>query len=631
MVPTKNILLSATWLSVFLAFFSPRAVSQACSGTILFEENFGGDASSPDLGAPLPGSVTTYNFTNEVVDDGFYGIRKSVPANFQSWLQGTDHTGGGYMMIVNASYTAGLFYESRIEGLCQGSSFYFSAWLANLLKASASDPLDPNLKFVIRKASDSTVIDSLETGTLPRFSTLTWKQYGIHFDLPAGESSVILQIFNHQTGGSGNDLALDDISFSLCGPAIGLSESGIYQHSFDACQGDHVRIEAAVESGFYHQPRYQWQFSTDSLHWEDIAGQTATQLDLSSVTAADSGWYRILTAEKGNISSENCRSASAPIPLNVFGVPSLELRSNSPVCEGSDLKLDAPEGLVYAWEGPSGFQSSGQHLDFPSAVLADEGRYTLTLTSRGGCVSRLAQNVSVQPNDLKVSLGTDSLLCEGSAITLDVTNPGAVYHWNTGQQLSTIRIDTGGYYQVTVTKGYCSMSDSLHIREVKKPQADLGSDTTICYGMPYQLNATFPDAETYLWQDGTMQPVFDVKTAGTYSVLVTNSCGAATSTVAIKTEECADHLIFPTAFTPNGDGQNDFFRPRVVLQVRDYHLKVMDRWGRNVFQTNNPSTAWNGVSRGSRVPVGTYVWIASYLRTKDNKQVLQKGTITLLR
>lgn len=626
-----RILLTAAWLSALLAFSCYHAGAQACSGTILYKEDFGGDASAPDLGSPLPASVTDYTFTGGAVSDGFYSIRKSTPQDYSSWLSGTDHTGNGYMMVVNASYTAGLFYETRITGLCQGSSIYFSAWIANLLRASAGDPLDPNLQFVIRRASDSSVIATRETGVLPRFSTLTWEEQGIHFDLPQGETSVILQILNYQTGGSGNDLVLDDISISLCGPSIDVSEAGGYQNSSDVCAGSPVRINASVESGFYHHPLYQWQFSRDSDHWEDIPGKVTTSLDIPAASASDSGWYRILTAEQGNMDSPNCRSVSTPVALHVFQIPTPVISSNGPVCAGSDLNLEASEGLGYQWTGPSGFQASGQRLDFPAADLSNQGTYTLTLTSRGGCESQVSEKVTVQPDDLDVSLGTDSVLCEGSLIHLDVTNPGATYQWNTGHQGATLDVDRGGYYQVRVTKGVCSRSDSLTIREVAGPRVDLGEDTTICYGEPFQLDATFTQADSYLWQDGSTQPVFAVRMAGTYSVSVANRCGIASSRVVIRTEECADHLLYPTAFSPNGDGQNDLFRPRVVIQVQHYHMKIMDRWGRTVFQTSDPGTAWNGTIHGVRAPTGAYVWVTGYERERDHKSMLQKGTVTLIR
>jgi gliding motility-associated-like protein len=581
----------------------------------------------------LPDGITTYTYTTQTpVEDGFYGIRKQVTGHKGTWHQATDHTGNGYMMLVNASYDAGLFYETKVEGLCQGSSFYFSAWIANLMIAGASGPLDPDIRFVILRASDSSVIGEYTTGPLSRYSKLTWENYGIHFKLPAGESSVILQIFNNQTGGNGNDLVLDDITFSLCGPAIGINQTGVYQDTHDACTGDKVSLQATISAGFYKEPQYQWQYSQDTVNWQDIPDAATTSYSISAARRADSGWYRILVAENGNIHSPHCRIASSPVPLRVWSPePFVIAATRNPVCEGDALQLTAPEALAYQWQEPGGITSDKPEFISDHIAVAQQGTYLLTRVTRGGCTSKAQINIIVQPNDLRVSLGNDSILCEGNVINLDATNADAAYQWNTGQQSSGITVDTAGFYKVIVSKGTCQKSDSISIREILKPAVDLGEDTTICTGESYTLDATFADADNYRWQDGSAQPVYRVSQPGIYSVIVTNRCGTAMSTLQVKTEACADHLIFPTAFSPNGDGQNDFFRPRVFLHINQYEMKIFDRWGRLVFHSFNPDNGWDGRYSGISLPVGAYIWTVHYTRERDHQPVAQRGSVTLIR
>lgn len=608
-----------------------QGLAQQCTGYALYTEDFGtGNSNSGD---PLPPGVTTYTFTtNTPVEDGYYGIRKQVTGHAGTWFPATDHTGNGYMMLVNASYEAGLFYETKIDNLCQGSSFYFSSWVANLMRKGANGDKDPDLKFVIRRASDSVVIDSLETGLLPRYSTLTWEQYGINFSLPSGESSVILQIFNNADGGNGNDLVLDDITFSLCGPPIKVSQVGTYQNTQDACRGDHVTFSATVAQGFYKKPVYLWQFSTDSVNWQDINGATGLILDLPSVQAKDSGWYRFLVSEDGNIHSAHCRISSPVMPLLVWSPQIISFTTNSPVCEGDSLSLSVPEGaLQYDWKGPNSFESRQAGIVFEKASTTENGTYNLTRITRGGCTTSKSVDITVQANDLKVSLGDDSVFCQGNSVTLNAANAGASYWWNTGDQTPSITVDTGGFYQVMVTKGVCKASDSISIRSVLRPMVDLGNDTTICIGESYSLQVAYPDVDNYLWQDGSTAPQYKITQPGTYSVTLSNQCGMAMDAVHVNTEICADHLIFPTAFSPNGDGQNDFFRPRVFIEVNHYEIRIYDRWGRQVYYGNNPLVGWNGQYKGKTLPMGGYVWIAQYTRHRDNQPVSQKGSFTLLR
>jgi gliding motility-associated-like protein len=214
---------------------------------------------------------------------------------------------------------------------------------------------------------------------------------------------------------------------------------------------------------------------------------------------------------------------------------------------------------------------------------------------------------------------------------LNAANTGAEYLWNTGDETASITVDTAGFYRVTVRKGSCRESDSLRISEVLMPRVDLGPDTTICLGQAYTLDAEAPDVKDYLWADGSNLPVHAVSAAGTYAVTLSNSCGIASDVVRIRTENCANELVFPTAFTPNHDGRNDLFRPRIFLQISHYSLSVFDRWGRKVFQGTDAEGGWDGTEDGSIAPVGTYLWTAHYIIGSAHTATAQKGTVTLLR
>lgn len=622
------------FLTVCLGFANisfKAASAQECTGYVLYKQDFGGNTSSPDIGNPLPDSVTSYIYTSGQINDGDYSIRKIVPNTFPHWLSGTDHTGNGYMMVINASYDPGLFYQTRIDGLCQGSSFYFSAWIANLLRAGSSDPLDPDIRFVIRSVADSSIIADTTTGILGRYSILTWIQYGIHFKLPAGQSSVLLQMFNNQTGGAGNDLVMDDITFSLCGPPINIGLAGTYQSSEDACVNDSVSFNAEIPTGYYKNPQYQWQFSTDTVNWQDIAGANTTTLNLPRVSQADSGWYRLLVAEQGNIASPNCRVTSKFIPLHVWAPQAFSIVGPDTVCEGTLLRLSGPAAIDYEWTGPDGFTSNQDSLLFNPVSVNQQGTYKLTLITSGGCTSEAEKTALVQGNDLTVSIHQDSEFCQGTSVTLNAANINAVYQWNSGEQSPSISVDTAGFYKVVVSKGACVRSDSVTLREILRPVVNLGNDTTICIGEPDTLNATFPDAGNYMWQDGSTDSVYQVSQSGTYSVVVSNQCGTAIGMIHVNMVECADHLIFPTAFSPNGDGMNDIFRPKVLLRVTRYQLRIFDRWGRQIFQSDNPTTGWDGTYKGYPQPIGGYVWSVNYIRERDNKLIIQSGPILLIR
>ena len=92
------------------------------------------------------------------------------------------------------------------------------------------------------------------------------------------------------------------------------------------------------------------------------------------------------------------------------------------------------------------------------------------------------------------------------------------------------------------------------LRNFKMPR----DTVVVCSPNTATLNATWTGAEQYLWQDGSINAVFNATTSGTYSVQVTdvNGCTQKKS-VQVRVENCDDcKVYFPNAFTPNNDGLN---------------------------------------------------------------------------
>jgi len=90
-------------------------------------------------------------------------------------------------------------------------------------------------------------------------------------------------------------------------------------------------------------------------------------------------------------------------------------------------------------------------------------------------------------------------------------------------------------------------------------------------------------------------------------------------------------IAVPTAFTPNGDGLNDFLFPYNALKAKDLEFSVYNRWGQLVFTTKDWQRKWDGKINGMPQPTGVYVWYLRYTHTDTGEKVLQKGTTTLIR
>jgi gliding motility-associated-like protein len=96
-----------------------------------------------------------------------------------------------------------------------------------------------------------------------------------------------------------------------------------------------------------------------------------------------------------------------------------------------------------------------------------------------------------------------------------------------------------------------------------------------------------------------------------------------------KPEPIPTAILFPTAFTPNGDNLNDVFIPSYTGTVNNYTLSIYNRWGNKVFETNNKDMAWNG-SHQNNIKPDTYTWVCTYTN-HENKAIAIKGAVTLIK
>ena len=95
-------------------------------------------------------------------------------------------------------------------------------------------------------------------------------------------------------------------------------------------------------------------------------------------------------------------------------------------------------------------------------------------------------------------------------------------------------------------------------------------------------------------------------------------------------ERLVEPFLFPTAFSPNGDGINDEFGLIQFGAVTDLRLAVYNRWGNLVFETNDISEKWNGEINDRNVQIGVYVYYAEVKLQSGNSKFV-KGNITLIK
>jgi len=192
--------------------------------------------------------------------------------------------------------------------------------------------------------------------------------------------------------------------------------------------------------------------------------------------------------------------------------------------------------------------------------------------------------------------------------------------------------DETGDYDVKVHLYHCDSFDTVYdkISVHRAPDVFLGNDTTLCEGKYLIINAP-EDMEQYYWNTGDEGSSIVVWDTGVYWVTVSrNGCFASDT---IKIENIPAMVQLPTAFTPNGDGINDFFHPQITGFVNDYHLIIYNRYGQIVWENDNPVAGWDGRYNGQMCPVGMYVWHFKYkVKKGDSFKIVEKsGNVNIVR
>jgi gliding motility-associated-like protein len=94
-------------------------------------------------------------------------------------------------------------------------------------------------------------------------------------------------------------------------------------------------------------------------------------------------------------------------------------------------------------------------------------------------------------------------------------------------------------------------------------------------------------------------------------------------------EQCGFDLVMPTAFSPNQDGKNDTYKPVYTGLPSTFEMRIFNRWGEKVFETDDITKGWDGKFKGTTQPMETYVWTVSYTYgQKVQKSII--GNLALL-
>ncbi len=287
----------------------------------------------------------------------------------------------------------------------------------------------------------------------------------------------------------------------------------------------------------------------------------------------------------------------------------------------------------------------------PEHTYVQTGMYNVQLVGKIGdiCPDTAYHTVIV---DAVLSGGfrmEPSAMCVGESLTLYPQTDSSVrqlqWHFGDGNEMASGNerevyhaYDVPSIHAVALFTKFRAcpdavFTDTIHVYSL--PKIAMGNDTGLCFkGTAIVLkNLQPPLSAVYsnLWNTGDTTESIKVTSPGIYSLTVrTEPAGCSATEYITIHKDC--YIDIPNAFTPNGDGINDYFFPRQLLSksVVRFHVQIFNRWGELLFETiQADGHGWDGRWKGKAQPSGVYLYRIEVM-TGDTADTYQ-GNVTLIR
>ena len=331
------------------------------------------------------------------------------------------------------------------------------------------------------------------------------------------------------------------------------------------------------------------------------------------------------------------------LQLAVYPLPIVSLGPDTQLC-GNTITLDAGTHYMYQW-------STG--VSTPMIDISDSGIYSVTVSMQEGCTA--SDTIVVDVKTLSLFISAQGPMCPGEQngfIVIDSVAHAAepVLSGMNGNALQMVtayqNLDAGQYVIMVEDADGCQASQVVILNApTGLPNTEI-PDVELTLGDSAALSLDFlsPFISSIFWQpsewvscDTCLDVFLKPPETTVYSISITDNSNC-TYTWQVKATVHRDISVFvPTAFSPDGDGHNDFFTvfadARSVKKVNV--LRVFDRWGSMVYQNvdmpvNATLQGWDGTFKGQVAPPGQYVYYAE-IQLADGTEEVLKGGIVLVR
>lgn len=334
--------------------------------------------------------------------------------------------------------------------------------------------------------------------------------------------------------------------------------------------------------------------------------------------------------------------------ITIYDLPVIKA-IDTVICLGDKATLAATGGVSYVWQSDPTLSCT--NCNNPVTSTRVPRKYYVRGTDVHGCVNRDTLDVGIKTKTTLI-LAENADVCLRDSIQL-VASGAQQYSWTPDTYLSASDIpnpiakpDTtvDVTYRVIGTEGSCIPDTGFLKLTVRPlPEVNAGADQKVLAGTEVQLNGTGKSVKDYLWTPATSlsctdcpNPVAKPLVTTTFTLRGNTEYGCTDSddvTIVVFCDQ--SQLFIPNTFTPNGDGQNDYFYPQGKGVGKIKSFIVYNRWGQKVFTRTNMDAnireqGWDGSFNGDMLSPDTFVYTIE--ATCDNGEtVFWKGDVTLIK
>jgi gliding motility-associated-like protein len=331
--------------------------------------------------------------------------------------------------------------------------------------------------------------------------------------------------------------------------------------------------------------------------------------------------------------------------LTIHARPEPEIIGQNTFCNGESVALTTQIFDNYQWSN---------NTNQPQIDISSSGIYSVTVTDGNGCIG--SANFEANATEIIADISLKSISCnglnnDGTIEFLELSGGLSPYIFsiNDGNSFETNpvfqNLSAATYNLIIEDANGCQWQNQATIGEAENLNIIVSDDENLNLGDSIRLQVLInaSTVDSIIWTPAATlsctnceTPIAKPLESTTYRVKVMANDGCIAEESVTLTVNRPEKIFLPNVFSPNNDGENDFFYPFAgsdVAQIKSF--RIFDRYGGLVFeqtdfQPNNPNLGWDGSKQNQPLNAGVFVWMIE-VEFIDGQVDMKQGDVVILK